>query len=480
MGRRLPSTPPVLGGYTHLRAIGKGGFADVFLYEQALPRAEVAVKVLLPDVASNSVRAMFLSEANLMSQLATHPSVVTVHAASIAPDGRPYLVMEYCPSSYGSRYKTERISLAEVLKTGVRIGSALESAHRQGFLHRDIKPSNILLTRYNHPVLADFGIAATLAEAERDEAEGMSVPWSAPEVLQSTSRGTVRSEVWSLSATLYTMLAGRSPFEYPGKGNTRDELQRRIVGRDRVQPTGRPDVPAELEALLAAGLDKDPAARPASVLDVVRGLQLIESTIGLPQTSADIAAEASAASSLSARPVSGAPVVALTRAARGGVSVRAPGEGRLRHRGRAADEVRESTDSSVTVIRQVAPPRRRAAMRPGAIVAVSGGAVVLLAVIATAVVFVVGGRDTSIPVVSDVQATVTADAVEFAWKDPGLAGGDVYVIRSPDGRSSTQSSNEFTVQPDASGTACVTVRVSRDGRVGEPSAQKCASTADAP
>jgi serine/threonine protein kinase len=473
MARRLPSQPPVLAGYTHLRALGKGGFADVFLYEQALPRADVAVKVLLPGVATTSVRAMFLSEANLMSQLATHPSVVTVHAASIAPDGRPYLVMEYCPSSYGTRYKTERIPVAEVLKAGVKIGSALESAHRLGFLHRDIKPSNILLTQYNHPVLADFGIAATVAEAERDEAEGMSVPWSAPEVLQSETRGTVRSEVWSLAATLYSMLAGRSPFEYPGKSNTRDDLQLRIVGRDRVQPTGRPDVPPELEGLLASCMSKSPAARPASVLEVVRQLQLIESSLSLPQTSADIQAEATPV-----RPHR-ASTTALPKGAQGGVSVRTAGESRPRHRGRRDDTVRESTDSSVTVIRQATTSRSKPARRPGVVAVVIGSALVLVAAVVAGVVLVLAALNTSIPVVSDIRASQEADAVVFSWGDPGLADGDLYVIRSADGSRSTQSSTEFTVQADDVAPECITVRVSRDGRLGDPSAEKCASTGDA-
>lgn len=469
MARRLPSQPPVLAGYTHLRALGKGGFADVFLYEQALPRADVAVKVLLPGVASNSVRAMFLSEANLMSQLATHPSVVTVHAASIAPDGRPYLVMEYCPSSFGTRYKTERIPLAEVLTAGVKIGSALESAHRLGFLHRDIKPSNILITQYNHPVLADFGIAATVAEADRDEAEGMSVPWSAPEVLQSETRGTVRSEVWSLAATLYSMLAGRSPFEYPGKSNTRDDLQRRIVGRDRVPPTGRPDVPAELETLLASCMSKSPAARPASVLEVVRGLQLIESTLSLPQTAADISNEAfpSAAQRASATP--------LTRAAQGGISVRGAGGARTRHRGRRGESAHDSTDSSVTVIRQATTARAKPLRRPGVIAAVVGSALVLVAAVVAAVVLVLGALNTSIPAVSDIRASSGADTIVFSWRDPGVADGDLYVIRSADGSTSTQSTTEFTVQADPLVPECITVRVSRDGRLGDPSAEKCAS-----
>ena len=71
--------------------------------------------------------------------------------------------------------------MPEVLRIAVKIGSAIETAHRAGVLHRDIKPSNILLTAYGHPVLSDFGIASTLSESEgTTESVGMSIPWSAP------------------------------------------------------------------------------------------------------------------------------------------------------------------------------------------------------------------------------------------------------------------------------------------------------------
>ncbi|WP_255359400.1 protein kinase [Frondihabitans sp. PAMC 28766] len=98
--------------------------------------------------------------------------------------------------------------MADVLRIAVKIGSAIETAHRQGVLHRDIKPSNILTTAYGHPVLSDFGIAASLGESEPAEVVGLSIPWSAPEVLRDDTPGTVASEVWSLAATVYSLLAG--------------------------------------------------------------------------------------------------------------------------------------------------------------------------------------------------------------------------------------------------------------------------------
>lgn len=286
--RRLPSTPPNLPGFSFIRVLGAGGFADVFLYEQNMPRRLVAVKVLLAEVVNDDVRRMFQAEANLMAQLSSHPSILTVYQASVAADGRPYLVMEYCSATLGQRYRAVQLPIAEVLSIGVRIASAIETAHRQGVLHRDIKPSNILTTAYGHPVLADFGIAATLGQAEASDAVGLSIPWSAPEVLLDEVSGTVASEVWSLGATVYSLLAGRSPFEVPGGDNGTRALIARIE-RTKLPPTGRPDVPRSLEAVLARAMSKRPADRQAGALEFIRDLQSVEEELNLPQTPLEVA-----------------------------------------------------------------------------------------------------------------------------------------------------------------------------------------------
>ena len=263
MAVRLPSTPPALPGFSYLRPLGSGGFADVFLYEQNLPRRQVAIKVLLAEVVSDPVRRLFQAEANLMAQLSAHPSVLTVFQAGVSADGRPYLVMEYCSNSLDLRYRSGRLPVSELLRIGVTIASAVETAHRAGVLHRDIKPSNILTTAYGHPVLADFGIAATLGEAEETDQVGLSIPWSAPEVLFDGSPGSVAAEVWSLGATLYTLLAGRSPFELPGDRNSPAQLMARIQ-KTALPAIGRPDVPERLELVLAAPCPNAPSGvRPA-------------------------------------------------------------------------------------------------------------------------------------------------------------------------------------------------------------------------
>ncbi len=155
-------------GYSYIRPLGTGGFADVFLFEQDMPRRLVAVKVLLQDIVDAELIRMFNAEADVMARLSAHPSILTVYQASVSADGRPYLVMEFCPTSLTNRYRREEMPLAEVLSIGVKIGGALETAHRSGLLHRDIKPSNILFTSFGAPVLSDFGIAASVVGSSSD------------------------------------------------------------------------------------------------------------------------------------------------------------------------------------------------------------------------------------------------------------------------------------------------------------------------
>lgn len=287
MARRLPATAPTLPGFSFVRALGSGGFADVFLYEQNLPRRQVAIKVLLPEVVNPRVRDMFQAEAELMAQLSTHPSILSVFEAGVSNDGRPYLVTEVCSSGYGERFRAETIPVAEALRTGIRVASALETAHRANVLHRDIKPGNVLITAYGHPVLSDFGIASSLYHSDNAKAVGLSVPWSAPEVIRETTSGTSASEVWSLGATVYSLLAGRSPFEIPGKDNSPGHLAGRIL-KSKPQPIGRSDVPATLEEVLVTAMSKNPSDRPHSALEFARQLQHVESILGLAQTPIDV------------------------------------------------------------------------------------------------------------------------------------------------------------------------------------------------
>lgn len=291
MPTRLPAAPPILPGLTYIRPLGSGGFADVYLYEQDMPRRNVAVKVLPSDVRDADLIRMFNAEADVLAHLSAHPSIVTVYQAGISADGRPYIVMEFCPGSLAQRYRVERIPLAEVLTIGVKMASALESAHRAGLVHRDVKPSNILITTFGAPVLADFGISSSLARESADEMLAMSIPWSPPEVVSEQTAGSIASEVWSLGATVYSLLAGHSPFERRERGqNSREQLRRRIE-RANYTDISRADVPASLQAVLARSMSRDPARRYASARELGEALREVQSEAGLAATPLEVAAE---------------------------------------------------------------------------------------------------------------------------------------------------------------------------------------------
>ncbi|GAB2450525.1 serine/threonine protein kinase [Conyzicola lurida] len=307
--RRSASQPPELPGYTFVRLLGSGGFSDVFLYEQELPRRRVAVKVLLTEELVGANRAAFVAEANLMAQLSAHPYIVTIYHADVASDDRPYFVMEYCSGpSLAERYKQETFQVADALRTGVRLSSAVATAHSAGILHRDIKPANVLGNDYGWPALTDFGISSalddelpvhtgTLASALSDAATGtggtesasvgMSVPWSPPEMFEDDPQPDVRSDVFSLAATIYTVLAGQTPFEVRGRSNGTLDLIGRIE-RGAITPLARQDVPRSLVAVLQKGMASDRNDRFATAVDFARALQRVELELGYSPTAIDV------------------------------------------------------------------------------------------------------------------------------------------------------------------------------------------------
>jgi eukaryotic-like serine/threonine-protein kinase len=470
MARRLPSQPPVLPGFSYVHVLGAGGFADVFLYEQNMPRRKVAVKVLLNEVVNDQVRQMFQAEANLMAQLSAHPSILTVYQASVSSDGRPYLVMEMCSSALGERYRRERVPVAEVMRIAVKIGSAVETAHRAGVLHRDIKPSNILLTAYGHPVLSDFGIAATLSDAATQEAVGMSIPWSAPEVLMDETPGSVASEVWALAATVYSLLAGRSPFEIPGQSNKSADLISRI-NRAKIQPIGRADVPMSLERVLQHAMSRKPESRPGSALELVREFQAVETELGVPQTPVEVAMDDWALATVS-------DLEERTRI-RG---IAAPGTPARAHRRRRVSAQQHGYAPVGTLLRDSSPlsphsgtapaPRSRGMRALGwALVA---GLVLVIALGAMATIVLVNANASEIPAVSDIAAELTHDSVQFRWPDPGVKPDDQYQIATRDGQTSIQQTRSFTVDATSGDRVCITVTVNRDGKTGPTSSEKCA------
>jgi eukaryotic-like serine/threonine-protein kinase len=298
--------PPELPGLTYSKVLGSGGFSDVFLYQQELPRRKVAVKVLLTDELTEQTRSAFVAEANLMAQLSAHPYIVTIYNADTAADGRPYFVMEYCSGpSLAEQFKRKPLTVTDALRVGIRISSAVATAHAAGILHRDIKPANVLTNDYGWPALTDFGISSALEEelplhevpsggevadtqsTSGGQSTGMSIPWSAPEMFADDPQPDVRSDVFSLAATIYTLLAGHTPFEVRGRSNGALDLIGRIE-RGAVTPMPRTDLPRTLSAVLAKGMATDRTERFSTVVEFGRALQRVEMELGFAPTPLDV------------------------------------------------------------------------------------------------------------------------------------------------------------------------------------------------
>jgi len=278
--------PPELPGYRYLRPIegGSGGYAHVYVYEQASPRREVAVKVLKARRVGGAEVREILDEANAMARLGNHPHIVTVLDARTAADGRPCIIMMYCSGPNLMQLVSRgALDVHRVVRLGIQIADVLHFAHRVNIIHRDIKPANILTDELGNPRLTDFGIAARVVPGEDtdDRQFGVSLPWCPPELLRGEA-GSVASDIYSLGATLWHLLVGRSPVDVPGH-NTRPEIEHRIL-HVPAPPTNRPDVPASLERLLARMLAKRPDERPSSAAHVKDELTRIEQQLGAPRT----------------------------------------------------------------------------------------------------------------------------------------------------------------------------------------------------
>lgn len=480
---------PSLPGLTFVKLLGRGGFADVFLYDQERPRMRVAVKVLRSEGLSETARDKFAAEANAMAQVADHPYIVQIFRTEVTDDDRPYMVMEYYPQrNLAVRARSERIPVPEVLQIGVRIASAVETAHRGGILHRDIKPANILTSQYGQPGLTDFGIATTLGEQSGEEADGMSVPWSPPEVVLGESQGDQASDVYSLGATLWHLLTGRSPFEEPGGDNSTVALMGRIKNMPPPR-TQREDVPASLERVLSQALAKNPADRPASALQLGRSLQSVEAeqrwaitqllvlsdepeAVVVEERTEDPATKLKQPQVVSAQPVSPA----------------GPRERQMPPEAKSEPTVRKAV--RVEARPEPQPEVREPAKHlPGWVMATA--AVVAIMVVIVLGVALSGGTKkptttTTIPGPAPTEAVPISDTpsisvsrikpteVRYSWTDPGAQPGDTFAV-SVSGHAyvsnGTKRSLDLTV-PKSASAPCISVEIVRDQATG-PAASNC-------
>src|SRR6266566_3851402 len=253
------------GRYTLVRELGRGGMATVYLGTDVKLGRGVAIKLLAPATRAYLGSDRFQREVLLAAQL-SHPHIVPLFEADEA-DGLLFYVMEYVEGE-SLRQRLSRhgpLAIDEAVRIAAEVGDALQYAHENGVIHRDVKPENILLSR-GHALVSDFGVAKLMEERVGSEGTpltgaGIAVGTAAymsPEQASGDKRIDPRSDVYSLAAVLYEMLAGEPPFTGPSA----QAITARVIN-DLPRPirTVRPGLPLHLERALVRGLAKSPADR---------------------------------------------------------------------------------------------------------------------------------------------------------------------------------------------------------------------------
>jgi len=249
-------------GYRILRLLGRGGMGAVYLAREESLERLVAVKVLSHERGLDATsRERFRREARTAARL-MHPNIVPLHAFGEA-DGMMYLVMGYVSGeSLAARLARDaRLGIGEARRIVAELAEALDHAHRQGVVHRDVKPDNVLIEdESGRALLADFGVAKALGAGGTMTQAGSVVgtpDYMSPEQAAGHLNVDGRSDLYSLGALAYALLAGRPPFD----GDARAVLAKHLTQDPPPLRNLRPDVPDDLAAAVGRCLAKDPAAR---------------------------------------------------------------------------------------------------------------------------------------------------------------------------------------------------------------------------
>ncbi|NMN00523.1 kinase [Bifidobacterium sp. DSM 109958] len=191
-----------------MRTLSRTPTSTVTLCRRDGSARPVAVKTgRMSDAAA---MARFRREARFMEAVRDSPHVLRILGSGVLGTGAPYLILEFAAGGSYADLLRRGVTLAagEALDVGVRMASALHALHARGIVHRDVKPSNMLITEHG-PVLADFGIAATVYDS--GAVTGWSPLWAAPEVTEGRSGGSEAADCYALAATLAALMTGRPP-----------------------------------------------------------------------------------------------------------------------------------------------------------------------------------------------------------------------------------------------------------------------------
>jgi TolB-like protein/Tfp pilus assembly protein PilF len=268
-----------LGPYKIEAPIGAGGMGEVYRATDTRLNRDVAVKILSSRLtAEPGAKQRFEREAHTASAL-NDPHICTIYDVG-EHDGRQFLVMELLEGQTLKQYMDgQGLAVEQVLKLGMQIAAALQTAHGKGIIHRDVKPANIFVTEGGEIKVLDFGLAKLLPPTDQDATHSLTLtepqavlgtlPYMAPEQLRG-EKTDARTDIWGVGAVLYEMATSQRPF--------REELSTRLTDAILHQPLTPPRalngaIPTELERIILKCLDKDPENRFQSATELVVDLR---------------------------------------------------------------------------------------------------------------------------------------------------------------------------------------------------------------
>ena len=271
-----PSGHKLGGRFVVEREVGRGGVGIVYRAYDLTTLQPVALKVINAEAGvAPEEEARLMREGELLARL-DHPGIVKTVAFGVLEDsGLPFVAMEWLDGEdLAARQRREQLTLSEIVELGLSVADALEAAHQAGVIHRDIKPGNIFLCtgpREGQPLpiqpkLVDFGVAAAGDGRVRRAGDLIGTPaYMAPEQARGDAPIDVRSDIYSLGATLFELIAGRPPHVGPTVLATLARLA--TTPPPRLSELRR-DVPALIDGLVHRMLETDPIHRPASAAEV--------------------------------------------------------------------------------------------------------------------------------------------------------------------------------------------------------------------
>ena len=272
-----------LGQYTLEEKIGEGGMGVVYRARHAFLRRPTAIKLLAPDRDGDNAAARFEREVQLTSKL-THPNTIAVFDYGRTPDGVFYYAMEYLDGiDLETLVSTDGPQPAgRVIHVLRQAAGALAEAHHVGLIHRDVKPANLLLCQRgllsDFVKVLDFGLVRVMGDDSGLSTTNMLLGtplYMSPEHIRSPEAIDARSDLYALGAVGFFLLTGAPPFE----GDSVLEVCRKHLHQAAVPPSTKTKqpVPASLDRLIVACLDKSKEARPADARALQRELELCAS-----------------------------------------------------------------------------------------------------------------------------------------------------------------------------------------------------------